>query len=142
MGNRAVITTKENWENNGVGIYLHWNGSRPFVEGLLAYCDAKGFRAPENDCYGFAYMTTVMGNVFGDGLSLGVDTLDHLDCDNWDNGVYIIEDWAIVDRKYFERGEDSSGNGIKDVISYIDSFQPDRLKLTEKEWEYVNSTYV
>ena len=26
MGNRAVITTKENFENNGVGIYVHWNG--------------------------------------------------------------------------------------------------------------------
>lgn len=26
MGNRAVITTEENFENNGIGIYLHWNG--------------------------------------------------------------------------------------------------------------------
>lgn len=28
MGNRAVITTKENWAHGGVGVYLHWNGGR------------------------------------------------------------------------------------------------------------------
>ena len=27
MGNRAVITTRENWRHCGVGIYLHWNGN-------------------------------------------------------------------------------------------------------------------
>ena len=47
MGNRAVITTKENFENNGIGIYLHWNGGRDSVEGFLEYCRRKGYRSPE-----------------------------------------------------------------------------------------------
>ena len=37
MGNRAVITTKENMYNNGVAIYLHWNGGRDSVEAFLEY---------------------------------------------------------------------------------------------------------
>lgn len=36
MGNRAVITTRHNFDNNGVGVYLHWNGGNvtgvPYVE--------------------------------------------------------------------------------------------------------------
>ena len=32
MGNRAVITTRENFDNNGVGVYLHWNGSSKDTE--------------------------------------------------------------------------------------------------------------
>ena len=100
MGNRCVITTKENFENNGVGIYLHWNGGRDSVEGFLKYCKMKGYREPTTDCYGWAYLVTTIGNFFGDGLSIGVDTVNNLDCDNGDNGVYIIDGWKIVDRKY------------------------------------------
>ena len=37
MGNRAVITTKENMDNNGIGIYLHWNGGRDSVRAFLKY---------------------------------------------------------------------------------------------------------
>ena len=103
MGNRAVITTKENFDNNGVGIYLHWNGGRDSVEAFLKYCELKGFRSPETDDYGWARLAQVIANYFGgDGLSIGVNRVDHLDCDNGDNGTYFIEDWKIVGRKYFE----------------------------------------
>lgn len=91
MGNRAVITTKENWRNGGVGIYLHWNGGRDSVEAFLKYCELKGFRSPSSDSYGMARLCQVIGNFFGGGLSVGIDTLWHLDCDNFDNGVYIID---------------------------------------------------
>lgn len=100
MGNRAVITTKENWKNNGVGVYLHWNGGITSVECFLEYCKLKGYRPPETDCYGWARLCQVVGNFFGGGYSVGVDTLSNLDCDNGDNGTYIIENWEIVDRKY------------------------------------------
>lgn len=100
MGNRAVITTKENWKNNGVGVYLHWNGGIISVKCFLEYCKLKGYRPPETDCYGWARLCQVVGNFFGGGYSVGVDTLSNLDCDNGDNGTYIIENWEIVDRKY------------------------------------------
>lgn len=128
MGNRAVITTKENWENNGVGVYLHWNGGRDSVEGFLEYCKRQGYRKPEDDCYGWAYLVTTIGNFFGDGLSLGIDTLDHLDCDNWDNGVYIIENWEVVDRKYFE-GTEQQEYELEEVIDCINKEQPLHMRL-------------
>ena len=100
MGNRAVITTKENWKNNGVGVYLHWNGGITSIKCFLEYCKLKGYRPPETDCYGWARLCQVVGNFFGGDYSVGVDTLSNLDCDNGDNGTYIIENWEIVDRKY------------------------------------------
>lgn len=128
MGNRCVITTKENFENNGVGIYLHWNGGRDSVEGFLKYCEMKWYREPTTDCYGWAYLVTTIGNFFGDGLSIGVDTVNNLDCDNLDNGVYIIDGWKIVDRKYFNGTEQHAYN-INDMIKSIDEQQPEHMQL-------------
>ena len=100
MGNRAVITTHSGLTNTG--IYLHWNGGRDSVEGFLTYCRLKKYPSPERDCYGWAYLAGVVTNFFGDGYSCGVDRADRLDCDNGDNGVYIINDWRIINRLYFE----------------------------------------
>ena len=96
MGDRAVITTK----NKDVGVYLHWNGTMDFVEGFLAYCDLKEYRSPEVDDYGWARLCQVIGNYFGGKLSIGVDRYEKLDTDNYDNGVYIIENWEIIGREY------------------------------------------
>ena len=38
MGNRAIITTKKDFDNNGIGVYLHWNGGRDSVQAFLTYC--------------------------------------------------------------------------------------------------------
>ena len=115
MGNRAVITTRENFENNGVGVYLHWNGGRDSVEAFLQYCELKGFRSPDTQSYGWARLAQVIGNFFGGTLSVGIDTIDHLDCDNWDNGVYIIEVWKIVGREYFT-GEEQHEYSMSDML--------------------------
>ena len=100
MGNRAVITTRENFENNGVGIYIHWNGGRESVDAFLKYCELQGYIPPEQDCYGWASLAKVISNFFGGGESIGIDQVSNLDCDNFDNGVYIIENWKVVDRRY------------------------------------------
>lgn len=63
MGNRAVITTRK--DLNGIGVYLHWNGGRDSVSAFLTYCKLKGFRPPERDNYGWAYLCTTIGNFFG-----------------------------------------------------------------------------
>ena len=135
MGNRAVITTKENFDNNGVGIYLHWNGGRDSVEGFLKYCDLKGFRSPETDDYGWARLAQIIANYFGgDGLSIGVNRVDKLDCDNGDNGTYFIEDWKIVGRRYFDWTEQQE-YPLKKMVMDIDSTQPTHMQLTERELE-------
>lgn len=127
MGNRAVITTKDNFENNGVGVYLHWNGSPECVKGFLEYCKRKEYRSPDTDCYGWARLCQVAANFFDNGLSVGIDTIDKLDCNNGDNGVYIIEGWDIVDRKCSDiELEDIKIN--EDFIDVIDKYQPQPLR--------------
>ena len=123
MGNRAVITTRENFENNGVGIYIHWNGGRDSVEAFLDYCKLAGHRSPTDDCYGWARLTQVISNFFGGSLSIGVDVVNNLDCDNWDNGVYLIDGWKIVGRKYFD-GEEQNVYDRLEMLKEIDKCQP------------------
>lgn len=124
MGNRAVITTRKDLRD--IGIYLHWNGGRDSVTAFLLYCKIKGFRPPEQDNYGWAYLCTIIGNYFGDGLSIGIDVANKLDYDNWDNGTYIIKDWEIVDRMYLHRREQDVYS-LMDMLLSIDERQPKPL---------------
>ena len=124
MGNRAVITTRD----KRIGVYLHWNGGRDSVEAFLKYCELQGFRCPEDDCYGFARLVQIIGNYFGGGLSLGIDEYSRLDTDNWDNGVYIIENWKIVDR-LFMHGAEQKEYDLKEMLKSIDEAQPESMRL-------------
>lgn len=129
MGNRAVITT----EDMHIGIYLHWNGGRDSIEGFLAYCELRKFRLPEEDNYGWARLCTVISNFFGGDLSIGIDTVDNLDCDNGDNGMYVIKGWKIVARKFFSGDEDNNHDLLKllldinDAQPVADQLSPDVL---------------
>lgn len=130
MGNRAVITSKENFENNGIGIYLHWNGGYDSVSAFLKYCELKGYRSPESDNYGWARLCQVIANYFGGSTSIGIDVVNNLDCDNYDNGVYIIEGWEIVDRKYNRYGEQMNYE-LEDMLMDIDKAMPEGEQLGE-----------
>lgn len=131
MGNRAVITTPE----KKIGVYVHWNGGRDSIEAFLTFCKLKGYRDPAEDCYGWSRLCQCIGNFFGEELSVGIDTLDHLDCDNYDNGVYIIKDWKVVGRDYsyhtneFEQQRLDYAR-IKEMVEYINSryVDDDRIK--------------
>lgn len=124
MGNRAVITT----ESKRVGIYLHWNGGRDSIEGFLKYCQLRHFRSPESDNYGWARLTQVIANTLGGDLSLGIDRYESLDRDNGDNGVYLIKNWEIVGREYFE-GTEQAEYDLLEFVLEVDDCQPknDRL---------------
>lgn len=128
MGNRAVITIMDqNEENNfnkeNIGVYLHWNGGRDSVTAFLTYCKLKGYREPENDCYGWARLCQVIGNFFGGETSIGIDQCKNLDCDNWDNGVYLIKNWEIVGRVYHE-GREQNSYKLLDMLLEINDKQP------------------
>lgn len=134
MGNRAVITTKD----KKIGVYLHWNGGRDSVEAFLAYCDLKDYRCPEQDCYGWARLCQVIGNFLGGSLSIGIDEYKKLDTDNYDNGVYVIEKWQIVDR-LFKRNPEQKTHDLLAMMKEINKAQPKDEQLTdEKIEEYVN----
>lgn len=135
MGNRAVITTKQNYETNGIGIYVHWNGGYDSINAFLAYCDAKGYRRPEQDCYGWARLAQVIANWFGGDTSIGVDTCNRLDTSS-DNGTYFIENWRIVGRTY--ETDCREGYGLEQFLNAIDERQPENEQLgSEKIHEYM-----
>ena len=126
MGNRAVITTSK----KDLGIYLHWNGGRDSVEAFLEYCKLQHFRSPESDIYGWARLCQIIGNYFGGGLSVGLGRYYELDTDNWDNGVYIIRNWEIIGREYFE-GREQQEYPLNEMLKEIDRKQPKEMQLGE-----------
>lgn len=101
MGNRAVITTAPFDEGN-VGIYLHWNGGVESVVAFLGAAKKLGMRSPGSDAsYAMARLVQIIANYFGGETSIGIGTCRDLDCDNGDNGTYLIGgDWEIVGRMY------------------------------------------
>ena len=152
MGNRAVITTnvdlgtldkdqnlyfKDGVElqnrTDKIGVYLHWNGGYDSVNAFLQYCKRRGFRNPVEDCYGWARLCQVIGNFFGGELSIGIDVLNDLDCDNYDNGVYIIDkNWDIVERAY-KRGFEQKEYDLEEFIKEIDNKQPENERIYKND---------
>lgn len=126
MGNRAVITNKE----KEIGIYLHWNGGKDSVEGFLTYCKMKNYR----EDYGMARLAQTICNFFDDGLSCDIDRLENLDCDNWDNGMYIIDTktWKIIGREY-EHYCNESCYSLLDMLIAINDCQPENVKVSKEE---------
>lgn len=145
MGNRAVVTFANHKDiekfvdpngdsetlrgfteacgDNLVGVYLHWNGGRASIEGFCEACRRMKFRGPASDSYGVARFIQVVCNFLGgDGLSVGVDTLRHSNTDNYDNGVYVVDDnWDIIGRE-FAHGEQNDydvNEFANDVLTYM-----------------------
>lgn len=141
MGNRAVIVMapKGNFNADNCqsstesAIYIHWNGGRDSVEAFLKYCQLQNLRSPATDeQYARARLVQIIANFFDGGLSIGVGQLKHLDCDNYDNGVYVVYDnWEIVDRIYFE-GIEQQQYDMKDMLIEIDEKQPAYMQLGRK----------
>ncbi len=137
MGNRAVILNKKDMLADGrinpnqIGVYLHWNGGRTCIEAFLKYCELKQYRTPDTDCYGWARLCQVIGNFFGGGLSLGIDCAMNLDCANYDNGTYVIENWEIVGRLHLEHSECYADYSVNDMLKEIDKRMPESERLGE-----------
>lgn len=134
MGNRAVILSKNDMLADGkinpnqIGVYLHWNGDRDSVSAFLKYCKLKGYRSPSTDCYGWACLCNVISNFFGDGMSLGIDVASRLDCDNYDNGVYIIDRWEIVGRLY-NRSVEQSNYDVDSFVLELNERMPEQNRM-------------
>lgn len=134
MGNRAVITaskSKDVKNSQDIGVYVHWNGGRDSVEAFLKYCELKKYRSPSDDNYGWARLCQVIGNYFGETNSIEIGYCEHLDCDNRDNGVYIIEGWEIVGRQYHDGAEQNSYD-LYEMLLDIDKSQPIMEQLGKK----------
>ena len=143
MGNRAVVTFAHRCEiekylvpadkggdgqkldgfvsdnPHRVGVYLHWNGGRDSIEAFIGACKELDYRDGASDSYGVARFVQTVCNFFGrDGLSCGVDTLDRLDTDNHDNGVYVVGDgWEIVGRECAH--DEQSYHNVADFTRFL-----------------------
>ena len=124
---------KNKYDEKGIGIYLHWNGGRDSIEAFLTYCKIKGYRSPNADNYGWARLTQVIANFFGGTDSVGVDICDNLDCDNGDNGVYLIKNWEIVDRVFNNSKNVRQVGTLREFVYDLDSNMPEYDQLTYKK---------
>ena len=89
MGNRAVITFDKKPTPDSMAIYLHWNGGPESVLAFLEAANQLNVRIGD-DGYEFARVVQIIANFFGGTTSIGVGQLKTLDCDNKDNGVFIV----------------------------------------------------
>ena len=126
MGNRAVIvssdTTKEN-ANTKIGIYVHWYGSEDDIKRALDKAKDLKVRSVNSDpTYFWARFCQIFANIITeDTLSsqyetarehayetgIGIGIVNQLDCHNYDNGVYYIND-------NFEIEKHTSGEELED----------------------------
>ena len=130
MGNRAVITIRDNLKNRDdwQSIYLHWNGGYDTVKPALELAKEYGVRCEQE--YGIARLAQIFGNFFGGTLSLGVGRYSELDTDNGDNGVYIVgNDWEIVERQFKQEEEQN----YHDYDNMIKAFKKSNDKVFLKD---------
>ena len=128
MGNRAVITIKENDINvnkqDWNSLYLHWNGGHDSVAPFLHVAKLYGIRCQDASSYAIARLSQLIGNTLKGTLSLGVGAYKCLDTDNGDNGVFVVWDWKIIERRHFDGEEQSEydfDKMVKDIREANDS---------------------
>ena len=130
MGNRAIVKPV----GNDIGVYLHWNGGIDSVTAFLKYCELKDFRGFD-DPYGIARFCQVVGNFFGGGLSLGIETdvKETEEYAEWiDNGIYVVKGWEIV--RHVGEYEGREGYDMDEMLKEIDVRQP----LTERLGDFLD----
>lgn len=125
MGNRAIVKP----EGQNIGVYLHWNGGIDSVTAFLKYCELKQYRGFD-DAYGLARFTQVVGNFFGGGLSIGIETgVDENRVEDYwlDNGVYVVKGWDIV--RHVGADDSHEGYDLDEFLKEIDIRQPVKEQL-------------
>jgi len=93
MGNRAVIEFKD----YDLGIYFHWNGGRDSIESFLKIARVLKL---EFNIDGFSKFSELFSKFPVSANGVKLQPLKFLDLDNYDNGVYVVYNWEIIDRKF------------------------------------------
>lgn len=106
MGNRAVITQSK--ADNAPVVYLHWNGGRASVQGMLAAARELGLNG-SGEAHMDLFAAFLAAKFFECKVGTTVDreTYGQADTNNYDNGVYVIdENFKIVERLYAPQQEE------------------------------------
>lgn len=128
MGNRAVIVHNDNkYKSSAKCIYLHWNGGRASVEAFLKA--GKHLSINANTDAGMLELANMIAkSFFGcevNKLNVYVEFFENADKDNYDNGLYIIDDtMSIIGRKYQRHGEEYNPDKTKEIFEHITSRYP------------------
>lgn len=108
MGNRAVISFDTN--KSSPCIYLHWNGGRASVEAFLAACMDLGYHNTGSSSANMDQIEEMIRPWFARGnerLSIYREVVGRADCDNYDNGQYIVDpDLLTIKRRLYHRGSE------------------------------------
>jgi len=120
MGNRAVVCFTDTNKSPAVyapAVYVHWNGGRASVEGYL-----RAARLLHLDPDMAEFHRLVEGYL---GSSAHLQTVGTSDCDNGDNGQYMVSpEWEIVSRKHTRRGEEIDAAKTREIaIDCIAAYQ-------------------
>lgn len=142
MGNKAVIVAHDtNFQNRDkrIGIYLHWCGSEDSVKEFLELAKERGIRGVDSDNqYFWARFAQVIGDEFskhGDNeCSLGIGIVKFLDCRNYDNGVYYINDNFEI-TKHTEGDELEENEDDIDVLSKEEYCK--KYNINSEEWAVI-----
>lgn len=107
MGNRAVITFDTN--PSAPCIYLHWNGGLASVEGFLGAAKALGLTEVERGKEAEALdwiAKTLAKNFFKCevGKTVYREEYGSADCNNGDNGVYVLNRTLDIVGRKFKKG--------------------------------------
>ena len=138
MGNRAVITIKDDYLNkeDWPSIYLHWHGGLDTVQPMLDV--AKEYEIRCESHYGTARLAQLFANFFGGTLSIGVGPYKNQDLDNYDNGVYIIDNnWEIVEREY-NRLPEQQHHDYNEMVESIKKINDPIFKEEKSNWRGLN----
>jgi hypothetical protein len=118
MGNRAVITFDE-YNPNDFGVYVHWNGGRDSIEAFLE-ATRRVMDGRVDPSYAMARFVQVVGTNFPGNCSVGIGLCKNLDCENWDNGVYVVDSSTlkIIDRKFYD-GEEQDEHPVEEFADIL-----------------------
>ena len=61
-------------------------------------------------------------------MSLGIDIASRLDCDNYDNGVYIIDHWEIIERLY-NHGTEQANYDVDSFVLELNERMPEQNRM-------------
>lgn len=148
MGSRAVITTSQSDEletSQDIGLYTQFYGPRDCVEAFLTYCKMRNFPSPEVQSIGWHGLCTVMENFSGENARISIGKCCDLGIEFLDYGVYVIQDWEIVDRQHQFAADESDYDAVYRIILKIDQAQPKEQQLGKGKidllWEDLNPEY-
>ena len=133
MGNRGVVAfVREDQEfdpEKTVGVYMHWNGGRDSIDAFLL-ATKEAMKGRVDPAFAPARFVQCVTTWMPGNSSVGLATCNELDCDNGDNGTYLVDPASleIHGRRHYDH-EEQAGYDIREIADQIAARLPKELPL-------------